>query len=141
MTARNRLLSHCGTAFIAALAASLATYGATTLVGPSAAQIEAATRRVDVMAQPLSDLPGREVRIRYIDLAPADHDFGYIIDGTYEWKIGDGPTKVFKAGDAFYEPPGVLHAVSKNASASSRAKFVVFMVADTKQPSTVVEPK
>jgi hypothetical protein len=33
----------------------------------------------------------------------------------------------------------VLHAVSRNASSTDRAKIVVFMVADAKQPSTVVE--
>ena len=59
--------------------------------------------------------------------------------GTYQWQIGDGPVKTFKPGEAFYEPPGVLHAVSRNASSTGRAKIVVFMVADAKQPSTVVE--
>jgi quercetin dioxygenase-like cupin family protein len=70
---------------------------------------------------------------------PNHHVFGFIVDGTYEWKIDDGPVKTFKPGEAFYEPPGVLHAVSRNASADARAKLVVFMVADAKQPSTVVE--
>jgi len=44
-----------------------------------------------------------------------------------------------QAGEAFYEPPGVLHAVSRNASNDARAKLVVFMVADATQPTTVVE--
>jgi quercetin dioxygenase-like cupin family protein len=64
-----------------------------------------------------------------------------IVEGAYEWKIDDEPTRVFKPGEAFYERPGVLHAVSRNASTSDRAKLVVFMVADQSQPSTVVEPE
>jgi len=108
-----------------------------------------ATKVTQLMKQTLADVPGREVRITLLDLMPGHaspphrhpihHVFGYIVDGTYEWKIGDGPAKTFKPGEAFYEPPGVLHAVSRNASADARAKLVVFMVADAKQPSTVVE--
>jgi quercetin dioxygenase-like cupin family protein len=134
----------------AAILSAAATYGAMTFVGPLRAQTAPApTQRVDVMTQPLADIPGREVRITLLDLMPGHaspphrhpnhHVFGYIVDGTYEWKLDDGPVKTFKPGEAFYEPPGALHAVSRNASATDRAKIVVFMVADAKQPSTVVE--
>ena len=35
----------------------------------------------------------------------------------------------------------MLHAISRNASSTNRAKVIVFMVADAKQPSTVAEEK
>ena len=73
-------------------------------------------------------------------LVSGHHVFGYIVAGTYEWKIDDGPARTFKPGEVFYEPPGVLHAVSRNTSATDRARILVFMVADQKQPSTVNEP-
>jgi quercetin dioxygenase-like cupin family protein len=147
---RSRNLSYGLVATSAAIVSAAATYGAMTFVAPSRAQTPPApTQRVEVMTQTLADIPGREVRITLLDLMPGHaspphrhpnhHVFGYIVDGTYEWKIGDGPVKTFKPGEAFYEPPGVLHAVSRNASATDRAKVVVFMVADAKQPSTVVE--
>jgi quercetin dioxygenase-like cupin family protein len=147
---RSRNLSYGLVATSAAIVSAAATYGAMTFVAPSRAQTPPApTQRVEVMTQTLADIPGREVRITLLDLMPGHaspphrhpnhHVFGYIVDGTYEWKIGDGPVKTFKPGEAFYEPPGVLHAVSRNASATDRAKIVVFMVADAKQPSTVVE--
>jgi quercetin dioxygenase-like cupin family protein len=150
MPSARRPLSYAAVAASAAIVSAAATYGAMTFVAPSRAQTAPApTQRIDVMTQPLADIPGREVRITLLDLMPGHaspphrhpdhHVFGYIVDGTYEWKIGDGPAKTFKAGEAFYEPPGVLHAVSRNASADARAKIVVFMVADAKQPSTVVE--
>ncbi len=47
---------------------------------------------------------------------------------------------MLKAGDTFYEPPGSLHSVSRNASATQNLKIVVFMVADASKPSTVNEP-
>jgi quercetin dioxygenase-like cupin family protein len=147
---RSRNLSYGLVATSAAIVSAAATYGAMTFVAPSRAQTPPApTQRVEVMTQTLADIPGREVRITLLDLMPGHaspphrhpnhHVFGYIVDGTYEWKIGDGPVKTFKPGEAFYEPPGVLHAVSRNASPTSRAKLLVFMVADAKQPSTVVE--
>jgi len=144
------LSSHGLVAAAAAIVSVAATYGAMTFVTPSRAQAPPApTQRTEVMTQTLADLPGREVRITLLDLMPGHaspphrhpnhHVFGYIVDGTYEWKIDEGTVKTFKPGEAFYEPPGVLHAVSRNASATDRAKVVVFMVADAKQPSTVVE--
>jgi quercetin dioxygenase-like cupin family protein len=150
MWMQSRALSYGAVAAGAAVVSAAATYGAMTFVAPSRAQTAPApTQRTEVMTQPLVDVPGREVRITLLDLMPGHaspphrhpnhHVFGFIVDGTYEWKIGDEPVKTFKPGQAFYEPPGVLHAVSRNASADARAKLVVFMVADAKQPSTVVE--
>jgi quercetin dioxygenase-like cupin family protein len=150
MKASSKSLSYAAVAAGAAILSAAATYGAMTFVAPSRAQTAPApTQRTEVMTQTLSDLPGREVRITLLDLMPGHaspphrhpnhHVFGFIVDGMYEWKIDDGPVKMFKPGQAFYEPPGVLHAVSHNASADARAKLVVFMVADAKQPSTVVE--
>jgi quercetin dioxygenase-like cupin family protein len=150
MRTRGSTRSHGLVAVAAAIVSAAATYGTMTFVAPSRAQTPPApTQRTDVMTQTLADLPGREVRITLLDLMPGHaspphrhpghHVFGYIVDGTYEWKIDDGAMKTFKPGEAFYEPPGALHAVSRNASATDRAKVVVFMVADAKQPSTVVE--
>jgi quercetin dioxygenase-like cupin family protein len=150
MTSRTTTLSYVAVAAGAAILSAAATYGAMTFVAPSRAQTAPTpTQRTDVMTQPLADIPGREVRITLLDLMPGHaspphrhpnhHVFGYIVDGTYQWQIGDGAVKTFKPGEAFYEPPGVLHAVSRNASADARAKLLVFMVADAKQPSTVVE--
>jgi quercetin dioxygenase-like cupin family protein len=150
MKASSKSLSYAAVAAGAAIRSAVATYGAMTFVAPSRAQTAPApTQRTEVMTQALADVPGREVRITLLDLMPGHaspphrhpnhHVFGFIVDGTYEWKIDDGPAKTFKPGQAFYEPPGVLHAVSRNASADARAKLVVFMVADAKQPSTVVE--
>src|SRR5215467_10230635 len=148
MPSRNTTLSYATVAAGAAMLSAAATHGAMTFVAPSRAQTAPApTQRIDVMTQALADIPGREVRITALDLMPGHaspphrhpnhHVFGYIVAGTYEWKIDDGAVKTFKAGEVFYEPPGVLHAISRNASSTDRAKVIVFMVADAKQPSTV----
>ena len=42
--------------------------------------------------------------------------FVYVIEGEYELGIDDQPTKIYQAGETFYEPTGCLHRVSKNPS-------------------------
>ena len=42
--------------------------------------------------------------------------FVYVLEGEYELGVDDQPTKIFKAGETFYEPTGCLHRVSRNPS-------------------------
>lgn len=39
---------------------------------------------------------------------------GYVLEGECEWAIDDRPAKVLKAGEAFYEPGGCLHRLTRN---------------------------
>ena len=117
-------------------------------IGRSQAQPAPAPPK-QLLTQPLPDLPGREVRVTLLDRAPGasspphrhpgHHTFGYVIEGTYEFAVNGEPPRLLKAGEVFYEPPGVLHSTSRNPSSDKPAKILVFMVADQKNPSTLVE--
>ena len=143
-----RVLSYASVACVTAIVSSAATFAAMNFVAPSFAQAPPAGT-VPLLTQPLPDLPGREVRITLLDREPGNaspahrhpghYTFGYVVEGTYELGINGGPTRILHAGDVFYEPPGALHSVSKNASTDKRLKIVVFMVADSSTPSTVNE--
>jgi quercetin dioxygenase-like cupin family protein len=61
------------------------------------------------------------------------------VEGTYEFGINGEPSRTLKAGEAFYEPPTAVHSTSRNPSTDKRAKILIFMVADQKNPSTVAE--
>jgi quercetin dioxygenase-like cupin family protein len=52
--------------------------------------------------------------------------------------VDDGPTKVFKAGETWFEVPGAHHRVSENASKTKPAKLLAVFVLDTdaKHPTT-----
>ena len=50
-----------------------------------------------------------------------------------------GPETVLTKGQFFYEAPGQLHAVSRNASDSEPAKVLVVTVTETGKPVTVPE--
>lgn len=142
-------MSYAGVAAAAALLSSLATYAVMNLVTPSYAQAAAAAGTIPLLTQALPDLPGREVRITLLDRGPGNsspphhhpghYTFGYVVEGTYELGINGQRTRILKAGDVFYEPPGAIHSVSRNVSTDKPLKIVVFMVADEKNPSTVNE--
>jgi quercetin dioxygenase-like cupin family protein len=54
--------------------------------------------------------------------------FVYVLEGEYELGVDDQPTKVFKAGETFYEPTGCLHRVSKNPAAKGRTRLIAVVV-------------
>jgi len=70
---------------------------------------------------------------------PGTHTFGYVLEGTYEVKVDDGPLRRLGAGDTFYERPGALHAVSRNGSSTEAVRYLVFTVSDPTLPATVPE--
>jgi quercetin dioxygenase-like cupin family protein len=133
---------------VVASAAAILSLAVTPAIRTSGAQ-PAIAPPTQLLTQALSDLPGREVRISLLDRPPqamspphrhpGHHTFGYVLEGTYEFAVDGGAPKTLKAGEVFYEPPGALHSVSRNPSSDQRTKILVFMVADQKNPSTVVE--
>jgi quercetin dioxygenase-like cupin family protein len=132
---------------VIASAASLLTIVVTASIRTSGAQ-PAAAPPLQLLTQPLPDLPGHEVRISLLDRPPlasspphrhpGHHTFGYVLEGTYEFAINGEAPRTLKAGEVFYEPPGALHSTSRNPSRDARTKILIFMVADQKNPSTVV---
>src|SRR3954469_12833017 len=61
----------------------------------------------------------------------------YVIDGSVIFGIDDDEPVVLKAGDSFYEPPGALHAVSRNASQEVPASLLAFFVLGEGESATV----
>jgi Cupin domain len=53
--------------------------------------------------------------------------------------VDDREPVVLKAGDSFYEPPGALHAVSRNASEELRASMLAFFVLGEGESPTVYD--
>lgn len=54
--------------------------------------------------------------------------FVYVLQGEYELGIDNRPTKVFKAGETFYEPTGCLHRVSRNPTKTGTTRLIAFVV-------------
>lgn len=97
----------------------------------------------------MEDVLGRVVAIREFERAPGtggtphrhpgSHTFGYVLEGTYEVQVDEGPVRRLGPGETFYEEPGSLHAVSRNGSATDVVRYLVFTVSDPTLPATVPE--
>jgi quercetin dioxygenase-like cupin family protein len=61
----------------------------------------------------------------------------YVLEGSIEMQVKDGPPVTLTAGQTFYESPSEVHLVSRNASNSQPAKFVVFMVKSAGAPAVI----
>ena len=109
----------------------------------------AGTRQIDLFKATMNDVLGRVVTIRRTERDPGSgspphrhpgsHTFGYVLEGTYEIKLDDGPVRKLGPGETFYEAPGQLHAISRNGSATEVVKYLVIQVSDPTQPQTVAE--
>jgi quercetin dioxygenase-like cupin family protein len=107
------------------------------------------TRQIELFKTTMNDVMGRVVTIRRTERDagsgtaphrhPGSHTFGYVLEGTYEIKIDDGPVRRLGAGETFYEAPGQLHAVSRNGSTKEVVKYLVIQVSDPTKPQTVME--
>jgi quercetin dioxygenase-like cupin family protein len=154
---KRTLLTHAAVGCAAALMASGATYlalvEAPALWPRAHAQSAPATgtRQVELFKTTMSDVLGRVVTIRRFERDPGassgphrhpgSHTFGYVLEGTYEIKVDDGALQRLGPGQTFYEPPGALHAVSRNGSATQPVKYLVIQVSDPTKPQTVPEPQ
>jgi quercetin dioxygenase-like cupin family protein len=106
-------------------------------------------RSTELFNRTMDDVLGRRLTVRVTERDPGNgsaahrhpgsHTVGYILEGTYEVKIDEGPVRTLKAGEVFYEAPNALHAVSRNASATQPLKYLVIQVSDATKPATVPE--
>ncbi len=154
---KNIVISHAAFGCATALFASCVTY--VTLAGwpesmsPSQAHAQApanpGTRQTELFKTTMNDVLGRVVTLRRTERDPGNgsgphrhpgsHTFGYVLEGTYEVKIDDGPLQKLGPGGTFYEPPGALHAVSRNGSSVQPVKYLVIQISDPTKPQTVPE--
>jgi quercetin dioxygenase-like cupin family protein len=61
----------------------------------------------------------------------------YVIDGSVLFGIENREPFVLTAGESFYEPPGALHSVSRNASQDRPASLIAFFVLGEGEDATV----
>jgi quercetin dioxygenase-like cupin family protein len=145
-------ISHLVAACAGAIGAYLVATGHPGIIVPSFAQTPAAAtgqRSTELFNRVMDDVLGRRLTVRLTEREPGNgspahrhpgsHTVGYILEGTYEVKIDDGPVRTLKAGEVFYEAPNALHAVSRNPSTTQPLRYLVIQVSDPSKPATVPE--
>jgi Uncharacterized conserved protein, contains double-stranded beta-helix domain len=80
--------------------------------------------------------------------SPAHHHAGsafiyaHVLSGAIRSQVGDGPAKVYRVGEGFYEVPGSHHRISENASDKDSASLLAVFVVDSKdKPLTIPDQK
>jgi quercetin dioxygenase-like cupin family protein len=90
-----------------------------------------------LMTKDLTDLPGREALMLIVDYPPGAvehvhrhdaHAFVYVLEGSIVMGVRGGKEVTLTPGQTFYEGPGDVHTVGRNASKTKPAKFVVVLV-------------
>lgn len=93
-------------------------------------------------AQAIGNIPGKTMRVVEVDYAPGAASvahthapsafvYAYVLSGEVESKVNDGDIRRYKAGDSWFEAPGAIHAVSRNASKTAPAKLLAVFVVDS----------
>ncbi|HJU11016.1 MAG TPA: cupin domain-containing protein, partial [Candidatus Binataceae bacterium] len=62
---------------------------------------------------------------------------GYVLSGAIRSKVNNGEERVYHAGQYWTEKPGVLHAVSENASDKEPAKLLAIFIVDAHEKNLV----
>jgi quercetin dioxygenase-like cupin family protein len=99
-----------------------------------------------LMAKDLTDLPNKEGLMITVEYAPGGSDpihrhnahvFAYVLEGSVVMQVKGGKEITLTPGQSFYEGPNDVHLVSRNASKTKPAKFVVFFVKNKGAPVLV----
>jgi quercetin dioxygenase-like cupin family protein len=111
---------------------------ATVLLCPFGGRLMAQEAKVTpLMTKELPDIPGREALMVTVQYAPGQssavhrhnaHTFVYVLDGSVMMQVKGGTPVTLTPGQTFYEGPDDIHVVSRNASTTKPAKFLVLFV-------------
>jgi quercetin dioxygenase-like cupin family protein len=111
------------------------------VTGTAAAQEPKVT---PLMSRDLPESPGREVLMITVEHAPGEstaihrhnaHAFVYVLEGSVVMQLKGGQQVTLTPGQSFYEGPGDIHVVGRNASDTQPAKFLVVLIKDKGAPA------
>ena len=90
-----------------------------------------------LMSKDLAEFPGKEVLMYTVDFPPGfsspvhRHNAQvsvYVLEGSVVMQVRGGKEVTLRPGETFYEGPNDIHVVSRNASSTKSAKFLVFLI-------------
>lgn len=118
-----------------------------TLPGAWAHGPEDGQEAVNILQQQLpANAPGKKAIMLTVDYAPGQKSvahqhpgavMAYVLEGEVVSQLkGEQKPVTYKTGDFWYEPPGAVHLVSRNASQAKSAKLLVWILVDEQRPVT-----
>jgi quercetin dioxygenase-like cupin family protein len=123
------------------IAATCATL-AISMAGPIYARDSEAQTVTKNFEAAIPNIPGKSLVGVEVDYAPGGASpshihaksafiYAYVISGAIESKVNDGETRIYRAGESWFEPPSAIHSISRNASKTEPAKLLAVFVLDT----------
>jgi quercetin dioxygenase-like cupin family protein len=123
---------------VAMVVIAIVVYGGSGLV--HAVRAGGAAQVQTVFSEQLPNVPGKTLTVVEVEYAPggssaahrhAGSVFAYVLSGQIRSEnSATGPARVYRSGEAFFEPPGSTHLVSANASDTEPARLLAVFVAD-----------
>jgi quercetin dioxygenase-like cupin family protein len=113
------------------------------MTGTAAAQESKVT---PLMSKDLPEYPGKEALMITVEHAPGAsnaihrhnaHAFVYVLEGSVVMQMKGGQPVTLTTGQTFYEGPGDVHVVDRNASTTQPAKFLVLLIKDKGAPAVM----
>ena len=112
------------------------------IVGFTAAHGEPAVTVTPKFDQTIPNIPGKSLIAVEVDYAPGAASpphmhaksafiYAYVLSGAIESKVNDGETRIYRAGEAWSEPPNARRQISRNASTTEPAKLLAVFVVDS----------
>ena len=91
-----------------------------------------------MIKQRLPGEPARDLTLVVVTCPPgtgspphvrANGVMAFVVSVTVVSKVGDGPEQTFRAGDAWWEPVGAFHRLSRNVSSTQTATLLAIYTA------------
>ncbi|MBB3461313.1 cupin domain-containing protein [Rhizobium sp. BK377] len=116
------------------------------LSGTLAVAADEAAKVTSLMSKDLPDYPGKEGLVLSVEYGPGGsspihkHEadvFAYVLEGSVVMQVKGGKEVTLSPGDTFYEGPSDIHLISRNASKTKPAKFIVVLVKKKDVPAVM----
>jgi quercetin dioxygenase-like cupin family protein len=98
---------------------------------------------------PIPNLPGKRLVSHIVDYPPgassaAHHHarsafiYAYVLSGLIRSQVDDGPARIYRPAETWFESPGVYHRVSANASDTEPARLLAVLIVDEADEQLVI---
>ncbi|SCY33446.1 cupin domain-containing protein [Nitrosospira sp. Nsp13] len=101
-----------------------------------------------LISKDVAGVSGKEIEMYTVDFPPGfsspvhRHNAQvslYVLEGSIVTQVNGGKEITLTPGQSYYEDPNDIHTISRNASSTKPAKFLVFLIKGKGAPSLVLE--
>src|ERR1700753_255422 len=134
---RTRFMKNSKTIMALAILITSAVIPTTVLMAQKSLKLVPQETITPLMTKDLAGVPGEQLLMYTVDFPPGfsspihRHNAQvsvYVLEGSVVMQVRGGKELVLGPGQSFYEDPNDIHVVSRNASNTKPAKFLVFLI-------------